>query len=372
MFGAGVRFFLALPISCLTLVSCGSANPETCDQSPVEVNQSLSSEIDSVVDAAVECGFAGGVAVMKNGEFVYRRVAGSASLREDIPVTNETLFHVASITKYFTAVLVLKAVEEERFALSDSISVIAPDTNLADRGVTFLDLLTHQSGLGSTYIAEKQHDGDDAVSAIDNTEIDESKVGAFRYSNDGYDLLGALLERVYGIPYEEILQTKIFEPAGLEHASHWSLVDITDPEIVGQPLQDFPKSLRKRNYGMVASAGLLITAADLVAFQSALMEGKLLNESSIAQLHAPHGEISIGQATAGAFLNEHPVLGARLSALGVEDWGDNAAMRHYLDKDIIIAIVTSRGTGDGGGDVFFRDQISDAIENLIVKIESES
>lgn len=325
----------------------------------------LVAAIDPLVESAVARGFAGGVAVMRDGVLVYSRTAGSASLSEDISVTEETLFEVASVAKYFTAALVMKAAEEGKFSIHDSIAALAPETKLAARGVTYFDLLSHQSGLGSTYVAEKTTDGDAALAAIDKTEIDEEKVGGFRYSNDGYDLLGVLLERAYGQPYETLLQEKIFAKACLTHASHWSLVDLTNPHIVGQPLKPFPETLRTRNYGMMSSAGLLITASDLAAYEATLAGGELLTAASRQEMIAPRGDTRIGQATFGAFITDAGPAGRRLRALGAEDWGGNAAMHHYLDKNVIVAVVTSRGPAEDTGEPLFRNELTEAIEALL-------
>ncbi|MFC2951460.1 serine hydrolase domain-containing protein [Marinicaulis aureus] len=364
------KIILSLASGLVLCVSACTGNTPKAAQTDCAIHAeaadpALSAAIDTLVDSAVARGFAGGVAVMRDGVLVYSRTAGSASLSEDIPVTEETLFEVASVTKYFTAVLVMKAAEEGKFSLNDSIAVLAPDTRLAARGVTYFDLLSHQSGLGSTYVAEETTDGDAALAAIDKTEIDEEKVGGFRYSNDGYDLLGVLLERVYGQTYETLLQEKIFAKACLTHASHWSLVDLTNPHIVAQPLTPFPETLRPRNYGMLASAGLLISVADLARFEKALSNGSIINADSRQEMLAPRGDTRIGPATFGAFLTDAGLAGRRLRALGSEDWGDNAAMHHYLDKNVIVAVVTSRGPAEETGEPMFRNELTEAIEAVL-------
>jgi D-alanyl-D-alanine carboxypeptidase len=361
----------ALTFSLFLFPGCAPAKDITTDAScpapPQEMDARLEAMIDPIVDSALERGFAGGVTVMKDGAVIYDRLAGSASLDENIPVTDETFFQVASIAKYYTAAMVMKAVEEGRFSLSDNIGVLAPDTKTAARGVTFLDLLSHASGLQSTYVAEAETQRDAALTAIDNTHVNEKSVGGFKYSNDGYDLLGVLLERAYDRPYEEILQEKIIEPSCLRHTSHWSLADLGDPRIVSQPLNGFPESLRHRNYGMMASAGLLTTAADLALYETALFGGKIVSRESLDEMIAPRGETRIGRATFGAFLEQETPLGPRLSARGSEDWGDNAIMNHYLDRGIIVAVVTSRGPAEDSGAPMFRNEISEAIEEVLAE-----
>lgn len=364
------RFLIAVLFLGAQSCAAPTASPatQTSCAAPVEaIDAALAAKIDPLVDSAVARGFAGGVAVMKDGVVIYDRTAGSASLEENIPVTEETLFHVASITKYFTAALTMKAVEEGKFSLNDSVAVLAPETKMAERGVTFFDLLAHRSGLGASYVAENANDNDAALEALDNAPYDPDKAGHFRYSNDGYDLLGVLLERAYGRPYEDLLKEKIFAPACLRRASHWALVDVADPHVVSQPLRTVSERLRRRNYGMMGSAGLLITARDLAIYEAALTDGKILSDASLKEMIAPRGETRIGQATFGAFLSERPGTGPILNARGYEDWGDNAIMNHYLDSDIIVAVVTSRGPTEDSGAPPFRNELSEAIEKILIE-----
>ncbi|MEO1241295.1 MAG: serine hydrolase domain-containing protein [Pseudomonadota bacterium] len=348
-----------------TTVAASKTDEKECTPLLIKTDAALAARIDAVIDDALGRGFAGGVAIMQGGVVVYSRTAGSASLSENIPVTDETLFHVASITKYFTAALTLKAAEEGVIALDDPIAEYAPDMKLSARGVTIEDLLLHRSGLGSSYVTERETDRDAALASIDNAPFDPEKMGRFNYSNDGYDVLGILLERIYGRDYENLLREKILTPACLERPRHWSLVDLRDPLVLGQPLAPFPPELINRNYGMVASAGLLITAEDLAAYQWALTNGNVLSVQSIEALFAPRAERKSDYVTFGGFWREHDALGARLSARGYEDWGDNAILNHYLDRNIIVAVVTSRGPAEDTGARPFRSELSAAIETLL-------
>lgn len=342
------------------------ATDSACTGIERRANAALAGRIDAIVDAAAAEGFAGGVALVVDGALVYERVAGSADRRGRVPVTSDTLFHVASITKYFTAVAVLAAVEDERLRLGDEVGELLATPRLGGLGVTVEDLLTHRSGLGSSYAAEGETTAAGALEAIDAQPVDAAQAGGFRYSNDGYDLLAVLLERVSGRPYEEAVRGRVLARACLDRPRFWAEVDLADPSSVGQPLRTVSRGLRRRNYGMLGSAGLLITAADLAIFQHALINGAVLSRGSLDKLTAPYGEVSIGRAALGAFLIDHPKLGRVLSARGYEDWGDNAILNHYLDHGAVLAVVTSRGPAEATGRPPFRSSLSSAIEELLV------
>jgi CubicO group peptidase (beta-lactamase class C family) len=344
-----------------------AAPAQRCESAPaVAADPRLRQALDAAVDAAVEQGFAGQVAVMRDGAYLYRRSAGFADLASTTPVTNATLFHVASITKYFTAALALKAAEQNLLSLDTPIARLAPETAFAARADTVADLLAHRSGMGASYVAEAHDDPDQALAALAAAPVDPARAGAFRYSNDGYDLLGILIERAYGARYETIARRELLAPACIDGVAFWGEGRLEDARHRSQPLTAHPPALLRRNYGMLGSAGLLITASDLVAWQHALRTGRVLAPQSLAELFAPRGETRLGRATFGGFLIAHPRLGRVFSARGAEDWGDNAVLNEYLDCGLTLAIVTSRGPAENSGRPLFRDLLSEAAESAFI------
>jgi CubicO group peptidase (beta-lactamase class C family) len=327
----------------------------------------LASAIDPIVDAAAADGFAGQVVLMRDGVFIYRRAAGFADNAGAVPVTNETRFHTASVGKYFTAALTLAAVEEGRLALDQEVAPIFPGVRTVPAGVTIGDLLSHRSGLASSYVTERETDRLAAAAAIGAAPYDTSRAGSFRYSNDGYNLLGIILETVYGQSYETLLRERLLNRACLDSVAFWGETDLTDPHAVGQPPTGFPEQLRHRNYGMLASSGILISATDLVRWQHALRSGGLLSPASVEQLHAPRSALSIGQAAYGSFLIDHPQLGRVISARGAEDWGDNVYLNDYVDCGFTLAIETSRGPAENSGKPRYRDSLAQAIEPILAE-----
>jgi hypothetical protein len=130
-------------------------------------------------------------------------------------------------------------------------------------------------------------------------------------------------------------------------------------------LSAVPDKLKRRNYGMIGSAGYLTTAIDLAQLQNALARERILRRASLDALWSGHGTTSIGEVGFGNFVIAHPALGLINSARGAEEWGDNAILNHYRREDTIVAVVTSRGPKEGSGDRF-RDTISKAIEAILV------
>jgi len=329
------------------------------------VDGALAHDLDLIVDKAVADGFGGQVAIMRDGVIVYSRAGGYADNDGEIPVRNDTLYHVASLTKYFTAVLTLKAAEDGLLKLSDPASAAFKGTPLASRDFSIDDLLSHRSGLRSTYAAESETNADAALAAIAESNAANVRDGDFHYANDGYDLLAILIERLYGKPYEAAFREKLAAPARLENIGFWGEAAISDPDIRGQPLKQVSANLSRRNYGMIGSAGLLITADELVRWQDALTRERVLTSDSLSQLYSPRLRLSIGDALYGAFLIKSPRLGEAISARGSEDWGDNAYLNDYRECGFIIAITTSRGPAEESGKPLFRDSLISAIEEKL-------
>ncbi len=374
MSAVGVPHRVAWLALVATAATAADQAAPSCPPLEQRAEAALARAIDPIVDAAVAEGFAGGVALLRDGTLAYDRAAGFSDARGRVPVTATTLFHVASVAKYLTAAVSLVSAERGRIELTGPIAPLVPGTHLAGRGLSFLDLLAHRSGLGSSHAAEGIGDAAEALQAIDRRPPDPELVGRFRYSNDGYDLLAILLERAWGRPYEELARELVLAPACLDGPRFWAEVDRGDPRLVGQPLRRIGRRLAKRNYGMVGSGGLLIGAVDLARLEHALASGRLLSPASRGELTTPRGEMRLGQAVLGAFLVDHPELGRVLSARGYDDWGDNAILNHYLDHRLILAVVTSKGPAEVAGETPapFRSRIARAIEAVLAAAGSES
>ena len=367
-----MRRTLATLITLLSSAACAAgghastqnASVARCEMRSV-IDPKLSATVDPVIDAAAADGFAGQVTIARDGVFVYRRNVGSSDLAGTIPVTDSTLFQLSSITKYFTAVLTLKAVEEGRLHLDDPIDSILTGEHVALPETTIADLLAHRSGLGSSYAAEATTDGAAAVAAIAAQPFDASRAGTFHYSNDGYDLLAVILERTYGQRYEDIARAKLSDVACISHLGFWGEIARNDAHVRAQALAIAPLRLQRRNYGMIGSGGLLSTASDLVTFEHAIDAGLILSPTMVAELRAPRGSTSVGDAAFGSFLVDTPTLGRTISARGTEDWGDNAYLNDYSVCGFTLAVVTSRGPAEHSGKPMFRDSITPQIERLL-------
>jgi len=249
-------------------------------------------EIEQVVETLYENGqFQGVVLVSVRGEIIYKKAVGYANIKDSIPITLETKFRIASFTKPFTAMLILQLVEDELIKLDDKLIDHLPEFNIKGaENITIRQLLTHTAGItGHPRIPnlldiEKQHyTRKEFLKLIMNYELIYNPGEGKEYSNFGYGLLGLVIEKVTGKSYDEVMNDKICQPAGMTN----TLSDITEIPIenraVGYTHYYFTGIGEAPFLDMSFCLGagqLLSTAEDLYLFDKALYSDKLLTEES--------------------------------------------------------------------------------------------
>ena len=143
-----MRILVAILLASLT--SEIVASEVGCTTSDSDSRPELEQALNPYLLDLAKQGFVGGVAIMHGDRFIYERVVGIPESSEEPP-----LFHVASVTKYFTAALVMKLAELGLISLGDPLEHLLPDVPADKAGGTVKELLTHRSGLGSSYVGEK-------------------------------------------------------------------------------------------------------------------------------------------------------------------------------------------------------------------------
>jgi CubicO group peptidase (beta-lactamase class C family) len=168
------------------------------------------------------------VALVHEGRVVFSRCYGYADTGKKVPITEDTYFMVGSLTKSFTALAVLKLIEQGKVDLHADIRKYIPDfsiKNLYDGEVpiTVNHLLTHTSGLMIDFYVhltgEKKYSNADLLSQLRNEYLCFKPGSASKYSNIGYRLLGMMIEQVTGERFESYLGKEVFEPLGLNKSS---------------------------------------------------------------------------------------------------------------------------------------------------------
>ncbi len=173
--------------------------------------------------------FNGTALVAESGKVIYKKGFGLANMEWNIPNTPDTRFRLGSITKQFTAALILQLVQEGKIQLDDPMSKYVPDypKKIADR-VTVHHLLTHTSGIPSyTGLSNfmKDHSRDpytpvEFLKIFRDLDFEFEPGSKFNYNNSGYFLLGVIIEKVTGKSYAEALQERIFGPLKMSSSGY--------------------------------------------------------------------------------------------------------------------------------------------------------
>lgn len=266
-------------------------------QTPREIVKGpLGEQLDQHVSRLEGLGFAGVVLVDKDGVVVLRKGYGLANRATSQRFTPQTPFDIGSITKQFTAAAILKLEMQGKLRVSDPISRFFDGVPADKQGITLHQLLTHTSGLengfGEDYDAMTR---DALVAKALGSKLQSAPGERFSYSNAGYSLLGAVIEKASGQPYEQFLRDQLFKPAGMTMTGYrlpkWKPAEIahgyqgeTD---WGTPL-DHPWAPDGPWWNLRANGGMLSTAEDLHRWRTALDGDRIFSAAAKAKLVTPY------------------------------------------------------------------------------------
>lgn len=241
------------------------------------------------------------VAIVRDGEIVHLAGYGVANEKGD-PVTPQTPFLLASLSKSVTAVAIMQLVEAGQIELDAPVQQYLP-WFLPDTPITVRQLLHQTSGLDETegYRRNLEPDGPDALAQsirqLADTELNHPPGTAFEYTNSNYDILGLLLETVTGQSYGDTIQANIFDPLAMNN----SFTSLDDARAAGMSSAFYPFLGRQNSFdgwmpytrAVQPSAGLIGSVEDLAHYVLAHLDDgryqstQLLSPASIEALHTP-------------------------------------------------------------------------------------
>jgi CubicO group peptidase (beta-lactamase class C family) len=250
------------------------------------LTQTKAEKIEALMQKYMEYGqFNGSVLVAEKGQVILKKGYGLANFEWDIPNDASTKFRLGSVTKQFTAMLIMQQVEKGKIGLDDPIGKYLPDypKPAADK-VVVRQLLNHTSGIFNyTDIRDTRSDRSphtvDEIVAIFSTRPLEFEPGTrMKYSNSGYVLLGAVLEKVTGKPYEQLLRDNVLEPLGMKNTGYDHSEPITKKRAAGYERPVTLENTRFLDMSLPYSAGAMYsTVEDLFLWDQALYTDKLLS-----------------------------------------------------------------------------------------------
>jgi CubicO group peptidase (beta-lactamase class C family) len=237
------------------------------------------------------------IIVVKDGKTVFRKAYGLADVAKGVPLTPETTMRLGSITKQFTATAILMLADEGKLSLSDEITRFLPDFPTQGKKITIENLLTHTAGVANytsnrDYVANMPRDMTLAqlIDMFKDEPLDFDPGTKWSYSNSGYVLLGAVIEKVSGMPYAKFVEQRIFVPLDMVNTAYEGYERKSNPHAVGHAPGEHGFTVA-RTISMTqpyAAGSLVSTVDDLARWDAAVSSGKLLKAASWQHAFTPY------------------------------------------------------------------------------------
>jgi CubicO group peptidase (beta-lactamase class C family) len=252
--------------------------------------QSKIDKIDELIQAYHDLGqFNGTALVAENGKVIYQKGFGMANIEWNIPNKPDTKFRLGSVTKQFTAMLILQLVAEGQIDLEGRLADYLPyyRKDVGEK-VTVHHLLTHTSGIPSYTglpnffqdISRDPYGVDEFVQKYCSGDLEFEPGSKFAYNNSGYFLLGAIIEKVTGETYEEMSQERIFKPLGMKNSGYDHHDTIIPNRATGyaRTFDGYTNSPYLDMSLPYAAGSLYSTVEDLYIWDQALYSEKILSQ----------------------------------------------------------------------------------------------
>ncbi|MET1055945.1 MAG: serine hydrolase domain-containing protein, partial [Pedobacter sp.] len=255
---------------------------------------------DFVQNLHKKYGFNGNMLVAKDGKILYEKAIGWADYlhRDSLKISSE--FELASITKTFTGVAIMQLVEQGKIKLDDNVKKFYP--NFPYEGITVKLLLSHRSGM-MNYVYFTDGIWKDKRKPMSNTDvmdlIAQYKPGRyaapdtrFHYNNSNFMVLGAIIEKVTGKKYADYMMANVFKPAGMKHTHVYSttVYPKIPVDVVGHDRTWRYSVVQNFLDGPVGDKGVYSTVHDLVLYDNALKQGRLLKKASLDSAYTGHNK----------------------------------------------------------------------------------
>lgn len=333
--------------------------------------------------------FNGNVLIAEKGRIIYKHSFGLADAERRLPNTEQTAFHLASVSKIFTAVAILQLKQQGKLKLDDPFVKYFPEFPWPR--ITIRHLLSHTSGLLDYQIFEgpfqenpaRLYTNNDLMAAFkaDKQGLLFEAGEKYSYSNTGYGLLALLVEKISHSTFETYLSKHIFKPSGMNHtyiqtpqikvddASRAKRYEFLSYDPAQLKIIDSVQSAYIPAFvlgGIIGPAGMVSTVNDLLKFDQALYSNKLLKQTTLAEAFTPT-KLNDGSMALAGWANtlSYYGLGWQIlcdSTYGKVVWHGGGSpgsvtifLRNISRKQTVIALdnVTHRGMHPQGANAFY-------------------
>ncbi len=318
---AAATIFFVLSFSC----SCVIGTPidkaaELADSHGDDQGEALKSKIDCMVQRRLQelnvPGYC--LTIVSGGKVFFQKGYGFSNQKSSTPVTPDTVFGLASITKTFTALCLLALAQEGKIKLDDTIGKYLSTIPSSWKRITIRQLASMSAGLPASRASEKAWT--EEFNLVKQAGLACEPGTRCLYSNPGYRILGTIIEHVTGKTYFEALQERICKPLGMRHTG--TQVSLNGSAVVATPYVPGPNKTIITRYRSpevgFASGSLFASSSDLVRYSSGLLEGKILSREGMQTLWYSRPPLASGAPCPWAF-----------------GWGSQKSARAFGNRQLI-------------------------------------
>jgi len=284
---------LLAPSTKLSATEWGFPSRQNPQQSPETSSTDTSrAKIADFLTNLEPFGFSGGVLVAKNSEIIVSRGLGFADREHKISCTENTAFDIGSNTKDFTKLAILQFAERGKLKLSDTVGQYFPSAPPDKSGITIEQVMAHTAGFPEyTGDDTEMISRDEMLTRLFTRALISAPGEEMNYSNPGYSLLAAIIEKLSGDSYEKYVYLNIFKPAGMDHTGYvrpeWKPAQIAHAYDNGHDQGsslDYAHLPDGPTWNLRGNGGTLSTIPDMYKFHLALEGNLLLSDASKAKL----------------------------------------------------------------------------------------
>ncbi|MEO8366696.1 MAG: serine hydrolase [Pseudoxanthomonas sp.] len=320
-------------------------------------------EVARYAEALLEQGYPDasgpGVAVLvaRGDHVLYRGARGAASIELGVPLSPDQVFRLGSISKQFAAAGVLKLAEDGKLSLDDPLTRFVPGYPGGDK-VTVRMLLNHTSGIKSYTDMPGVMEGPiqktlttaQLIDTFKNEKPDFAPGEGWKYNNSGYVLVGAVIEAASGMPWHAWLKKSFFDPLGMKHTGYGDeAVAVIPGHVMGYTLKDdrWAVAMYLSMTQPHAAGALVSTVDDLLRWNRALHQGKVLKADSYRRMITPVGKAV--DEHYGFGISHEAFRGTDMLQHGGGIFGFSTFLLYLPAEDLTVAVLHNADSGRPSG-----------------------
>ncbi|MBK7871218.1 MAG: beta-lactamase family protein [Saprospiraceae bacterium] len=295
----------------------------------------------------------GSILIAERGQILYEKYFGYADLDKKVKISNQTLFNIASGGKMFTAIAIAQLVEKGKLNYNDNITKYLngfADKSKADK-ITIHHLLSHTSGIAEYWSGQNNKAVYSATNINDHLKIvyqagfDFEAGTQYQYCNSNFILLGAIIEKVTGKSFYDIIQSEIFNPAGMSASGYFNYGSKNTATSLARGEKE--NTWKEGRHGIKGSSagGAYSNGRDILKFSRVLKNNALIGEKTFKNIITPQNKgLDITEDYGYGFIIQKSAQEITYGHGGTTD-GVNFEFRYFPGQDITLVVFSNQNNG---------------------------